>query len=218
MLTIIDDDVRPTNVTLTVTPDSVSETADGTPLSVTATLDGDGRLLEQLSVALSVSDGTATEGEDYTAVPVMLYIPAGQASATGPVVLFPVDDLVAGGDKTAQVTGAAAGMTATPATVTITDNETPPTGVALTVSPDEVREDAGATDLEVTATLTGGDRRPVDIEVRLTVEGVSLPAEQAEGGPATASCRRRLRRGWSHADYSLGRNDRDRHLVSDANR
>ena len=186
-LTIIDDDVRPTNVTLTVTPDSVSEMADGTPLSVTATLDGDGRLLEQLSVALSVSDGTATEGEDYTAVPVMLYIPAGQASATGPVVLFPVDDLVAGGDKTVQVTGAAAGMTATPATVTITDNETPPTGVALTVSPDEVREDAGATDLEVTATLTGGDRRPVDTEVRLTVEGVSLPAEQAEGGPTTGA-------------------------------
>ena len=139
-LTIIDDDVRPTNVTLTVTPDSVSETADGTPLSVTATLDGDGRLLEQLPVALSVSDGTATEGEDYTAVPVMLYIPAGQASATAPVVLFPVDDLVAGGDKTVRVTAAAAGMTATPATVTITDNETPPTGVALTVSPDEVRK------------------------------------------------------------------------------
>ena len=186
-LTIIDDDVRPTNVTLTVTPDSVSETADGTPLSVTATLDGDGRLLEQLPVALSVADGTAAEGEDYTAVPVMLYIPAGQASATGPVVLFPVDDLVAGGDKTVRVTGAAAGMTATPATVTITDNETPPTGVALTVSPGEVREDAGATGLEVTATLTGGDRRPVDTEVRLTVEGVSLPAEQAEGGPTTAA-------------------------------
>ena len=186
-LTIIDDDVRPTNVTLTVTPDSVSETADGTPLSVTATLDGDGRLLERLPVALSVADGTAAEGEDYTAVPVMLYIPSGQASATGPVVLFPVDDLVAGGDKTVQVTGAAAGMTATPATVTITDNETPPTGVALTVSPGEVREDAGATGLEVTATLTGGDRRPVDTEVRLTVEGVSLPAEQAEGGPTTGA-------------------------------
>ena len=186
-LTIIDDDVRPTNVTLAVTPDSVSESADGTPLSVTATLDGDGRLLEQLPVALSVADGTATEGEDYTAVPVMLYIPAGQANSTGPVVLFPVDDLVAGGDKTVQVTAAAAGMTATPATVTITDNETPPTGVALTVSPDEVREDAGATDLEVTATLTGGDRRPVDTEVLLRVEGVSPPAEEAEGGPTTAA-------------------------------
>ena len=170
VLTIIDDDEPPTTVMLTVTPDSVSETAGGTPLSVTATIQGDSRLLEQLPVALSVADGTATEGEDYTAVPVMLYIPAGQASATAPVVLFPVDDAVAGGDVTVQVTGSAQGVAVTPATVTITDDETLPTGVALTVSPGEVREDAGPTGLEVTATLTGGDPRAVDTLVSLVVE------------------------------------------------
>ena len=170
VLTIIDDDEPPTTVMLTVTPDSVPETAGGTPLSVTATIQGDSRLLEQLPVALSVADGTATEGEDYTAVPVMLYIPAGQASATGPVVLFPVDDAVAGGDVTVQVTGSAQGVAVTPATVTITDDETLPTGVALTVSPGEVREDAGPTGLEVTATLTGGDPRAVDTLVSLVVE------------------------------------------------
>ena len=170
VLTIIDDDEPPTTVMLTVTPDSVSETAGGTPLSVTATIQGDSRLVEQLPVALDVADGTATEGEDYTAVPVMLYIPAGQAAATGPVVLFPVDDAVAGGDVTVQVTGSAQGVAVTPATVTITDDETLPTGVALTVSPGEVREDAGPTGLEVTATLTGGDPRAVDTQVSLVVE------------------------------------------------
>ena len=170
VLTIIDDDEPPTTVMLTVTPDSVSETAGGTPLSVTATIQGDSRLVDQLPVALDVADGTATEGEDYTAVPVMLYIPAGQAAATGPVVLFPVDDAVAGGDVTVQVTGSAQGVAVTPAAVTITDDETLPTGVALTVSPGEVREDAGPTGLEVTATLTGGDPRAVDTQVSLVVE------------------------------------------------
>ena len=76
------------------------------------------------------------------------------------------------------------GLTVTPAQVTITDDDAPPTGVTLTLEPDVVGEGAGATGLVVAAALTGGDLRTVDTEVTLSVEGVSLTLD---GGGATTA-------------------------------
>ena len=60
-------------------------------------------------------------------------------------------------DETVSITGAAGGLTVTPAQVTITDDDTAPTGVTLTLAPGVIGEGAGETELTVTATLTGGD-------------------------------------------------------------
>ena len=57
----------PTDVTLSVSPGSVSEGASGTVVTVTARLDGDTRG-EAVPVAVTVGSGTATSGTDFAAV------------------------------------------------------------------------------------------------------------------------------------------------------
>ena len=78
-----------------------------------------------------------------------------------------------------------AGVTADLA-VTV-DDYNPPTGVNLTVSPNSIGEAAGETNLTVTATLTGGDPRPVDTEVTLSVAGMSFPPEEDDGEATIAA-------------------------------
>ena len=133
----------------------------------------------------------AVEGDDYTATQVILTIPAGQTSGTATLTLTPVDDLLAEGDETVQLTGTAAGLNVIPVPVTIADNDVLPTGVTLTVAPDTVDEGAGATGLDVTAAFTDGDARGADTEVVLSVAGASLTFEEetpdGQGGTATTT-------------------------------
>ena len=81
--------------------------------------------------------------------------------------------------------------------VTVTDDETAPTAIALTVSPASVREDDAQTEVTVTATLDGSVTLGTATEVRVSVGGgtatsgtdyaavdaftVTIPAETASG-------------------------------------
>ena len=69
--------------------------------------------------------------------------------------------------------------------MTITDDDDDPTGITLRVTPNSVGEGDEDTVLNVKAVLVGGDRRPVDTTVTLSVEGAALPAEG--GGTTTAA-------------------------------
>ena len=165
--TISDTDAKPSGISLAISPSQVSEDAGSTELTVTATLDGQSRLPDDLVVSVTLGDLT----DDLT-------ISAGQASGSLTLDFTPVDDEEHTGDRTEQLTGAATDYEVTPATLTIIEDEVLATGVALMVSPTTVREGAGATDLEVTGTLTGGIARPEDTEVTLSVQGVAIPAER----------------------------------------
>ena len=171
---VLDNDIAPTRITLTATPDRVSEDAGATALTVTATLGGQRSLARDTRVQLALEDGAAAADDDYEAATAVLTIPAGQMSATATLTLDPVNDAVREGDETVIITGDADGLTVTTAQVTITDDDAAPTGVTLTLAPGVIGEGAGETELTVTATLTGGDLRPVDTSVTLSVEGVSL--------------------------------------------
>ena len=182
--TISDNDIAPTGMTLAAAPDQLSEDAGATAITVTATLNGQRLLARDTQVQLALEDGSAAAGEDFQTATARLTIPAGQMSAAATLTLTPVNDAVQEGDETASIIGGADGLTVTPAQFTITDDDSSPTGVTLTLDPDAVGEGAGETDLTVTATLTGGDLRAVDTQVRLSVEGVSLTLE---GGGATTA-------------------------------
>ena len=182
---ILDDDVAPTAVTLSATPVAVPEGADPTELAIIATFNTDTALTEDATVHVTVADGTATEDEDYTTTTVTLIIAAGDLSQTGVLNLTPLDDEIAEGDETVLITGTVDGLDVTPAEVTITDDDDEPTGITLRVTPNSVAEGDGDTVLNVKAVLTGGDRRPVDTAVTLSVEGAALPAEG--GGTTTAA-------------------------------
>ena len=181
---ILDDDVSPTAVTLSATPVAVPENANPTELAITATLNTATALTEDLSVHVTVADGTATEGTDYTATAVTLIIPAGDLSRTGALQLTPLNDEIAEGDETVRITGTTDGLDVIPAEATIADDDPEPTGITLRVTPNSVGEGDGDTVLNVKAVLDGGSRRPVDTTVTLSVEGAALPTE---GGDTTTA-------------------------------
>ena len=72
-------------------------------------------------------------------------------------------------DETLNVTGTAAPFTVHPAQLTILDDDSGRRGIRLTVSPNRVREDAGATVLSVTASLQGKDAAPADAVLNLSL-------------------------------------------------
>ena len=168
-VTITDNDAAPT-VTLELDPASISE--NGGSSTVTATLDHPSS--EATTVTVSTAPGTGADAADFTQTGTALTIAAGQTTSTGTVTIAANDNSVGDGDRSVTVSATVAntqGATApTAKTLTITDDETASTGLTLTVSPASVSEDAGATQVTVTATLNGAARES-DTSVAVSVAG-----------------------------------------------
>ena len=82
-VTVDDDETASSGVTLSVSPESVSEGASATTVTVTASLNG-GTRGDATPVAVTVGSGTATSGTDFTAVNgFTISIPANTQSHTG---------------------------------------------------------------------------------------------------------------------------------------
>ena len=173
-LTITDNDVAATGITLTVDPATVSEGAGEEEVAVTATLNGAART-EATVVTVSVAGGSAAAADFAPVSSFELTIGATEASGTGRFTLAPTDDGVAEGPETVLVTGAAAGLTVIPAELTITDNDVAATGITLTVDPATVSEGAGEEEVAVTATLNGAARTEATV-VTVSVAGGSAAA------------------------------------------
>ena len=158
---VTDDETASTGVALSVNPVTVSEGAGGTTVTVRAALNGAARLgSTPVKVAVGKTGDSATEGTDYETVDdLTVTIPAGLTSATERFTLTPTNDDVVESDKTVTVSGttAASGITTVnPATLTIIDDDVPPDTIELRVSPSSVAENAGETDIMVTAAFPQG--------------------------------------------------------------
>ena len=152
-LTITDDDTAPTAVTISLNPAAVGESATATAVTVTASLNNS-PLPAATTVTVTRTGGTATSGTDYTAINAFtVTIPSGQTSGTATLSFDPSGDSLAEGDETVILTGSAAGLDAGTATLTITDDDTAPTAVMLSLNPSAVGESATATTVTVTASL-----------------------------------------------------------------
>ena len=158
---VTDDESASTEVALSVNPMTVSEGAGGTTVTVRAALNGAPRLgSTPVKVAVGRTRDSATEGTDYETVDdLTVTIPEGLTSATERFTLTPTDDDVVESDKTVTVSGTttASGITTVnPATLTITDDDVPPDTIELKVSPASVAENAGETNIMVTAAFPQG--------------------------------------------------------------
>ncbi len=128
-LTVTDNDVAPTTITLSVDTDSFDEGDGETAVTVTAVLgDGSTALLNDTQITLSLS-GTAEDGSDYTASIPTITVAAEQTSGSGVLALTPPDELIPEYEETIVVEGAADGFTVASATIAITDNDDEPTVV-----------------------------------------------------------------------------------------
>ena len=162
-VSITDGDAAPTEVGLSVSPESVDEGSGSVNVSVTASLpDGSAVLASNTAVTVSVGadDDSAASGTDYTTVgDFTVTIPAGQRSVSGKFVLAVTDDDVAEGAESLSVSGMAAGMSVSGASVSITDDDAvvvTESVIALAVSPGSVSEGDGAVSVRVWVSLLEG--------------------------------------------------------------
>ena len=174
VITTITDNDDPADIALSVNPSSVGEDDGATTFTVTATLNRDNPLTVDTTVTIGSLDGTATENTDYsvTKALVSVTIPANASSGAGTITITPADDDLVEGDETIVVPGSTtSGLTVSPATITLTDdNQNTPTpkdkdiselAVASLSIAGPARSVSEGSDASFTVTLS----QPVDAEV-----------------------------------------------------
>ena len=167
---ILDDD-SPKTITLTADPTRVSEGADATPVTVTASLDGDARTKPTV-VAVTVTGSGDPDVVGFAAVPdFAITIAKGARNGTGTFTLTPEDDGVDERDETLTV-GGTSDLAVTGTEVELEDDDETSSTITLTASPLRMLESDGATQVAVTASLDAGARTdPMVVAVSVTGSG-----------------------------------------------
>ena len=184
---------------LTATPASVRENAGPTKIALTVTLDEVPVVDEPVRFRIT-SPGSGKEAVreiDYTATlppGSAITIPAGRTSGTATLTFTPLNNEEEDGDRFLSMQATSSdGSEWT--TITILDDETLSQSIELSVNPAEIREDAGATEVAITATLTG---KALDEDVTLLFQtdagtaildvdyvrpsvSLTIPADQTQG-------------------------------------
>ena len=144
---------------LTATPASVREDAGPTEIALTVTLDEAPAVDETVAFRItSPSSGAkAVRDIDYRAIlppGSAITVSAGRTRGTATLSFTPLDNEEEDGDKSLGVQATTSGGSAQ-TVITILDDETLTQTIELSVSPAQIREDAGATEVTITATLIG---------------------------------------------------------------
>ena len=122
-VTVSENEIASTAVTLSVAPSSVSESGGATVLTVTGTLN-QAPLTSAKTVTVSVSAGTASSSDFGAVSDFTLTIGAGATSGEATFQLTPADDDVDEDGETVTVGGSTEDLTVSDATLTIEDDDT----------------------------------------------------------------------------------------------
>ena len=168
-VTVTDDDVPSTTITLAVEPETVGEGTRSVRLTVTAELDASPEA-EETQVTLSFVNGTATAGEDFAAIDdVTLTIAAGQSGGTAAVTLAPVGDDVDEEDETVRITAenttAGSNLQVEPSSLEVTIEDDDTRGVTLSRETLSLREAGNTT---YTVRLASQPTGPVTVRPSVT--------------------------------------------------
>ena len=191
VITLVDNDIA--YITLSVDPEYVQEGQLAKRVTLTATRNGTSG---DHTIDLSVGGGTATDGTDYT---IWTFSPApriapGETSTTFNLTFSVNTDDEDEGNETVILSGTSPGATVSDAVVTIGQ----PESITLSVSPDSILEDAGDTQVMVTATMSAA--RDTDTTVNLTLGGTAAePADYTATSPASIT----IPKGQTTADGTL---------------
>ena len=159
-------------VTLSLSSTSIAE--DGGVTTVTAALDKASTAPTTILVSATPA-APGMPGDIRLSSNRTLTIAAGTTSSTGVVTVTAVDNPVDAPDTTVTVSGAATNPdgvgSPAPVDLTIVDDDAPPAGIALSLSPSRISEIAGQQPVQVTARLLGGATLPRPTSVTLSVNG-----------------------------------------------
>ena len=144
------------------TPSLIREDAGETQVSLTVSL-MEARDADERVTFTIVAPSQGTEGKpavrdvdyDATLVQAVVTIPAGATVGTTTLTLTPRDNTRVDGLRAIGVQATFSSGATLLTDIEISDDETPSTSIALSVNPHKVSEDAGTTDVSVTATLDG---------------------------------------------------------------
>ena len=189
-VTITDDDAAPTTVALSVDDDAVGEGDGATTITVTATVGGSTRWGTAQTVAVSVAGSGGQGVVGFTAQPATfnISIAAGAQTGTGTFTLTPQDDNTVENAETVTVSGTQGGVTVSPATITLSDDDSAPaTPVTVTLSAsggdadgNAVEGASGATGYRtITVTLGRALTGAETVTVPLTVVGATVTTDYA---------------------------------------
>ena len=171
---LADDDNPSAAILLSASPARIPEDGGAAPIQVTATLDASAR-----TVATTVSVSAAGRGRpnavDYAATPTSfdITIAAGATTGTETFTVTPEDDEVDERNEVLDIAGTS-DLPVTPTLVRLLDDDQASTEILLSAAPSTVSEGAGATSVEVTATLDAGARTEATT-VAVTVMGSGNP-------------------------------------------
>ena len=159
---------------VTSTHSSLREDGETTEITLTATLAAPAPAAETIRFAIvAPTQGIAAVRDvDYSAaLEALVSIAADATQTTTTLRLTPFDNDEVNGDTFLGVQATASGGSAQ-TDIKITDDETPSTSIALSVSPHTVREDAEQTEITVMATLDG-KALAQDATVKLSIDPAS---------------------------------------------
>ena len=167
---LADDDQSSAEIILSASPARISEDGGVSAIELAATLDASARTVPT-TVSVSVADSGQPDAVDYAATSTAfdIMIAAGATSGTAIFTVTPEDDEVDEWDEVLDVTGTS-DLPVTPTMVTLADDEETSTEILLSAVPSTVSEGAGATSVEVTATLDASARTQ-ETTVMVTVLG-----------------------------------------------
>ena len=154
-VTLTDDDATPTGISLALSTSAVSEGAGTTTITVTGTVSGTTTYRAKQTLPISVQGSGTASAVDFAAVPNFnLEIAAEGTRGSATFTLTPVDDQVDETNETVTVSSSNSIATNSP-TITLSDNDAPPSGITLTVNTTSVDEGAGTTAITLTGTVGG---------------------------------------------------------------
>ena len=173
-ITLADDDQPSAAILLSASPGRIAEDGGVAPIQVTATLDASARTVAT-TVSVSVAGSGRPDAVDYAATPTSfdIMIAAGATTGTETFTVTPEDDEVDERDEVLGIAGTS-DLPVTATSVTLADDEQTSTEILLSVVPSTVSEGAGATPVEVTATLDAS-ARSVSTTVTVKVTGSGDP-------------------------------------------
>ena len=167
---LVDNDGSP--ITLSADPASVSEGGGATTITLTATSTTTFTDVQVLPIAVAGS-GLAEAVDFVDVASFHLTLPASTTQATATFTLVPTDDHTDERDETLTIFSSNT-LVGGSATVTLLDDDAAPDGIALSVAPEDIREDDGATTVTVTATVSGASRYVSGKVMNLTVTGTGV--------------------------------------------
>ena len=174
--------VADTDIRLLVTPAAVREDAGMTQVWLTVTLAAAKATAETVTFTIvAPREGTqAVRDVDYTAsLGGSVSIPAGATVGTGTLTLTPINNTQVDGLRAIGVQAMFGSGEVLMTDVKITDDETPSTSIALSVSQHTIGEDSAETNITVTATLDG---RPLadNASVIVAIDGASTATRDVD--------------------------------------